>query len=187
MEILLTILATVLLFLGLPIVILVIRDKIRRFRFRESKEVEDARTAFWNGRLTSPQFDEVEAVCDGRVPRSLVQLFADKALVRSSRLKIYPRGLEAQDDFWMIVEFVPMDAQGQAGTVDLTVGNWGKGCCFAADGMGNFYWVPVAEDRKDDAPVYFACHDPWGNTKVADSLTEFLSWPRVQKQQKTRR
>jgi hypothetical protein len=42
--------------------------------------------------------------------------------------------------------------------------------------MGNFYWVPVDEERESDAPVFFACHDPWGNEKAADSLEEFLSW-----------
>jgi hypothetical protein len=43
--------------------------------------------------------------------------------------------------------------------------------------MGNFYWVPVSATRQADAPVFFACHDPWGNEKIAGSLKEFLSWP----------
>jgi hypothetical protein len=53
---------------------------------------------------------------------------------------------------------------------------FGQGCCFATDGCGNFYWVPVNGTPQDDAPVFFACHDPYGNEKVANSLEEFFSW-----------
>jgi hypothetical protein len=63
-------------------------------------------------------------------------------------------------------------------TEDLELLANAKGFCFARDGCGNFYWIPVSETRQPDSPVYFACHDPWGNEKVADSLQEFLTWPR---------
>ena len=58
-------------------------------------------------------------------------------------------------------------------TTDLR--EFGRGCCFAADGCGNFYWTPVSDTPQDDAPVYFACHDSYGNEKVANSLEEFFS------------
>jgi hypothetical protein len=38
------------------------------------------------------------------------------------------------------------------------------------------YWVPVSDEPQIDAPVYFACHDPYGNEKVSNSLEEFLNW-----------
>jgi len=63
-------------------------------------------------------------------------------------------------------------------TCDLELLANAKGFCFAADGCGNFYWVPVSDSRQPDARVFFACHDPWGNEKIADTLEEFLSWPR---------
>jgi hypothetical protein len=183
-DVILTILSLIGLFLVLPILILRVRDKVRDFRFKESKETKDAWNELWNSRLRSPQFDELDTVCGGLVPESLIRLFANKELVQQSNLEIHPHGPESDEDFWSIAWFVPMDREGQKGTFDLSMGLWGIGCCFASDGMGNFFWVPVTEERQPDAPVYFACHDPWGNTKVADSLTVFLSWPRVQKKRK---
>jgi hypothetical protein len=67
-------------------------------------------------------------------------------------------------------------------TCDLVEAGWGKGFNFAADGTGNFYWMP--DNRQMDAPVFFACHDPWGNEKVAESLDEFLSWTRVYRERR---
>src|SRR5579859_3453340 len=61
----------------------------------------------------------------------------------------------------------------------LAVFGCGKGFCFATDGAGNFYWTPLSDTRQHDAPVFFACHDPHGNERVAASLDEFLSWPRT--------
>ena len=74
-------------------------------------------------------------------------------------------------------KFEPLDAEALKGKWYLS--EFGKGLCFAGDGMGNYFWVPVTDARQVDSPVYFVCHDPWGNEKVADSLEEFLSWLRV--------
>jgi hypothetical protein len=84
-----------------------------------------------------------------------------------------------QRESWWIADFVLLHKQDQEWTADL--GEFGKGCCFAGDGMGNFYWVPVHSERKSDTPVFFMCHDPWANEKVAESLEEIFSWPRVTK------
>jgi hypothetical protein len=91
-------------------------------------------------------------------------------------------GKDRGKDSWWIGDFVPLHTQDQMLTTDLT--EFGNGCCFAGDGMGNFYWVPVDEERQSDAPVFFACHDPWGNEKVTDSLGEFRSWPRLPKEKR---
>ena len=74
-------------------------------------------------------------------------------------------------------DFLPRDWEGQQYACDLELLANAKGFCFARDGCGNFYWVPVSDARHPDAPVFFACHVPWGTERIADSLEEFLSWP----------
>ena len=113
----------------------------------------------------------------GLLPRRLVALYAQTDLLLVRNFKICAPGKDPSKESWWIGDFIPMTVEDQKWTCDLA--EFGKGFCFAGDGMGNFYWVPVEAQRRDDAPVYFACHDPWGNEKVCHTLEEFLSWPRV--------
>jgi hypothetical protein len=172
--------------LVIPVLLLWTRDKIKRTRIKKSIETRSLELQQWQQRLLHPKFDEVEAVCGGCVPESLVQMYANKELMLQSRIEVHAQRIDRKTDQWDISGFIPMDAAEQNHTVDLSVGGWGKGCCFAGDGCGNFFWVPVSQERHRDAPVYFACHNPWGNTKVSDTLTEFLSWPRVDASQRIR-
>lgn len=176
-EILATI-GTILLFTVVPaVLILWVRDWIRKRRRRESPPERKSTLKAWCLRMIHPKIDEVERYCGGKIPQRLIAMYSDHDLTFSDDFEICPPGKDPKKDAWWIGDFVPLTVQDQHLTCDLT--EFGPGCCFAGDGMGNFYWVPVELERKSDAAVYFACHDPWGNQKVAESLDDFLSWPRV--------
>lgn len=171
------ILAITALFVLLPVLILWTRDRIRDRIRRETPEKRDARMEAWRWRMRHPNPEEVEAFCGGLLPKRLLDMYADSNLLFRRNFEVCAPGKDPRKNSWWIGDFIPLHKQDQELTTDLT--EFGKGCCFAGDGMGNFYWVPVDSERKDDTPVFFACHDPWGNEKVADRLEEFLSWPRV--------
>jgi hypothetical protein len=168
----------ILIILAPAVLILWLRDKIHNRLTRESPEERSLRMAEWRQRMLHPEVEAVEESCGGKLPQRLIAMYSDHELVFKCNLELCPPGKDPKKDSWWIGDFVPLAVEDQQWTCDLSVFDR-KGCCFAGDGMGNFYWVPVEAERKSDAPVYFACHDPWGNEKVADSLDEFLSWPHV--------
>ncbi len=133
-------------------------------------------------RLLHPQQAEVEAEIGAFLTQRLIAMYADRELVLSKNFDICPPGKDPKKSSEGIDGFLPLDCESQKHTCDLVMLANAKGFCFAGDGCGNFYWVPVSDTRQPDAPVYFACHDPWGNEKIADSLEEFLSWPRFSRE-----
>jgi SMI1 / KNR4 family (SUKH-1) len=167
------------LFVVLPVLILVVRDRIRQRLRRQTPSQRDARLKAWCQRIFHPKADEVEASCGGMLPKRLLAMYVQPDSLLDSNFQVCAPTKDPAKESWWIGDFIPLSAEDQKWTCDLS--EFGKGFCFAGDGMGNFYWVPVDVERRDDAPVYFACHDPWGNEKVCDSLDEFLSWPRVSK------
>jgi len=164
----------VVIFLVLPVVILTIRDKIWYPRKRRTSAESEAARKAWTDRLRQPQFEEVEKICGGLLPERLKSAYQKEECIQSKAVELNVPGKDKEQHFYYLAEFVPLDADGQMHTTDLS--EFGRGCCFAADGMGNFYWVPVSDSRQADAIVYFACHDPYGNEKVANSLDEFFGW-----------
>jgi hypothetical protein len=181
-DIVLAILAICLLFLGLPVLLLWVRDRVRDARRRRTPEQIQADALAYRQRLLSPDRLAVETQMRGFVPERLAALYDDQATVLSTSFEIRPPQLGPKEFGEFIEDFLPLDLESQKFTCDLVEAGWGKGFCFAGDGCGNFYWMPVSDTPQSDAPVFFACHDPWGNEKIADSLDEFLFWPR-----KTRR
>jgi hypothetical protein len=172
--------AATLIIVGPAVVILWLRDKIAGWVRQESPEERDMRLEAWRQRMLQPEVEAVEESCGGKLPQRLIAMYQDHELIFKRDFEICPPGKDAKKDSRWIGDFVPLAVEDQERTCDLSLFDR-KGCCFAGDGMGNFYWVPVEAERNSDAPIYFACHDPWGTEKVADSLDEFLSWPRVTK------
>ena len=178
-ETLFTVLALFALLIVLPVLILWTRDKIHILIRRKTPDQKDAYREARRQRMLHPNVKEVEVLCGGLLPQKLIHLYTDSSdLLLTRDFEVCAPGMDRGKNSWWIGDFVPLHKQDQMLTTDLA--EFGKGCCFAGDGMGNFYWVPVDEERQTDAPVFFACHDPWGNEKVADSLEEFLSWPPYQ-------
>jgi len=175
-DAILAILLLLALFVVLPVSILMFRDKIRAWKRRETPEQRADRITEWRQRKLHPKSEEVEKLCGALLPEKLLEMYADTELILKTDLDVCVPGKNSNEVALCIWEFEPLDAQALKGRWDLS--EFGKGWCFAGDGMGNFFWVPVSDQRLKDGPVYFICHDPWGNEKVADSLDEFLNWLR---------
>lgn len=172
--------AGILLIIVVPaVLILLLRDKIWGLKTRESEADRQQRRAAWRERMMRPEVENVEEFCGGKLPQRLIEMYSDRDFILSHDFEVCAPRKDPERHSWWIGDFEPMTVPDQKLTCDLT--EIGKGFCFAGDGMGNFYWVPVDDEQRKDAPVYFACHDPWGNEKVAESLDEFLSWSRVSK------
>lgn len=169
--------------LALAFFLLIALSGVRRFfhqmRNRQTPEqLQAARDSFRN-RLIHPKAAEVEQGIGGYLPQRLIELYADHPTVLTEEIEIHrPESSNGENSSEWIEAFLPLDLESQKYTVDLVEQGWGKGFCFATDGSGNFYWVPVSDARQSDSPVFFACHDPFGNEQVVPSLDQFLSWPR---------
>lgn len=160
------------------VLILVLRDKVRGVTSRKSDAESQQHRVVWRERMMRPEIEKVEELCGGKLPQRLISMYSHhRDSLLSHNFEVCAPGKDPKENSWWIGDFQPLTVQDQNLTCDLT--EFGKGCCFAGDGMGNFYWVPVDNEPRKDTPVYFACHDPWGNETVAESLEEFLSWPRV--------
>lgn len=163
------------------VLILILRDKIRGVTSTLSDGERQRRRAEWRERMMQPEFGKVEEFCGGKLPQMLLSMYSDHELIFCQNFAICAPGKDPKREAWWIGEFQPLTVHSQSLTCDLS--EFGKGFCFAGDGMGNFYWVPVDHEQRKNAPVYFARHDPWGNQKVAESLEEFLSWPRIREEE----
>jgi len=177
----LTLLPILALLLVLPVCILMLRDRIFRSSPKRTAEQVQAHLQAYRERLLHPQQASVETEMGALLPQSLIALYADRELILNEEFALCPPGKDPKKSRIWIEDFLPLDSEGQQYTFDLKLLANAEGFCFGRDGCGNFYWVPVSDTRQPDAPVFFACHDPWGNEKVADSLEEFLSWPRLHK------
>ena len=155
------------------------RRLLHHLRNRQTpEELQAARDAFLS-RLVHPKAEEVETGVGGLLPQRLLTLYEDHQTILTEELEIRPPSAAEKDPSEWIEAFLPLDLESQKFAIHLPGQGWGKGFCFATDGSGNFYWVPVSETRQPDAPVFFGSHDPYVNERVADSLDEFLSWPRT--------
>ncbi|HKV24991.1 MAG TPA: SMI1/KNR4 family protein [Candidatus Acidoferrum sp.] len=178
---------------ALLIAALGIRRILHQYRHRLTPEQhQEARDAFRN-RLVHPKAAEVEREMGGMLPQRLLTLYDDHQMLLTEEIEIHApakqteeagppkkkkRSKPEENNLWLEA-FLPLDMESQKYTVDLGVYGRDKGFCFATDGAGNFYWMPLRGTRAEDAPVFFACHDPFGNEQVARSLEELLSWPRT--------
>jgi len=159
--------------------VLGVRGFFRQLRERETPEERGAARDAFRNRLIHPNPEQVEQGIGGLLPERLIAFYQDHPTVLMEELEITrPSGDHDNSSEW-IEAFLPLDLESQKFAIDLAKQGWGKGFCFATDGTGNFYWVPVSDARQVDGPVFFASHDPYRNEQVAASLEEFLSWPRT--------
>lgn len=156
-----------------------IRRLLHQFRHRMTPEQHQAARDSFRSRLVHANSVEVEQGIGGFLPQRLLALYDDHKTILTEKLEIHRPGADGEQASEWIEAFLPLDLESQKYTVDLAKYGCGMGFCFATDGAGNFYWVPVNETRQGDAPVFYACHDPFGNEQVASSLEAFLAWPRT--------
>jgi hypothetical protein len=161
------------------------RRLLHQFRNRMTPEQLQAARDSFRSRLVHPRPTEVEQGIGALLPQRLLVLYDDHSAVLAEQVEIRrpapnpENPAEPQNPAEWIEAFLPIDLESQKYAIDLPAQGWGKGFCFATDGEGNFYWIPANETRLSDAPVFFAHTDPVANERVAASLEEFLSWPRI--------
>ncbi|HTQ60481.1 MAG TPA: SMI1/KNR4 family protein [Candidatus Solibacter sp.] len=162
-----------------------VRRLIHQFRNRLTPEQHQAERDSFRNRLVHPHAGQVEQGIGALLPQRLITLYEDHQTILTEQIEIRrpepdPRNLtEPKNPAEWIEAFLPLDLESQKLAINLTAQGWGKGFCFATDGSGNFYWIPAADVRQADAPVFFAHTDPVANEQVAASLDELLTWPRT--------
>jgi hypothetical protein len=160
-------------------VVLSVRRFVRRLRNRQTPEqLQAARDSFRN-RLVHPNAAQVEQALAAFLPERLLTLYKDHPTLLLERIQLHRPQASPKDPAEWIEAFLPLDMESQKYTLNPESHNLGKGFFFATDGASNFYWVPAADTRHPDAPVFFVSHDTQANEQVAASLDEFLSWPRT--------
>jgi hypothetical protein len=145
---------------------------------RTKEELLAAREAF-RSRLQHPNAAQVEQGMAAFLPQRLLTFYDDHHTILAEQIEIRRPNANPEDSAEWIEAFLPLDLESQKYACDPAGQGWGKGFCFATDGSGNFYWVPLSDTRQPDAPVFFASLDPRANEKVAGSFDEFLCWPRT--------
>lgn len=160
------------------VLVMAVRRTLNRDRMPRSKEELIAAREDFRARLQHPKAGEVEQAMGALLPRRLLTLYDDHQVVLSEQIEIRGPDRDPEQTAEWIEAFLPLDLESQKYACDLPARGLGKGFCFATDGAGNFYWMPLTDTRQADAQVFFVSQDPRANEKVADSLEELLSWPR---------
>jgi hypothetical protein len=164
--------------------LLVIATGIRRvfviFRSRPTAEQRKAAREAYLRRLLNPQPDAVERELGKLLPERLLQLYKDKSAIQSAGFQLEKPGKKRWwPKRWPVYCFEPLDPQALN---ELPYEEeLGPGFCFATTGRGCWYWIAATDQRAKDSPVIMLDYDGSGShgAKVADSLDEFLNWPRL--------
>ena len=164
----------------LLVIITGIRRAVESFRSRPTFAQRKAAQEAYLGRLLSPQADAVERELGKLLPERLLQLYEDKTAIQSGGFKLENPGKKRwRPKRWPVYCFEPLDMQALN---ELPYEDeLGAGFCFATTGRGCWYWIAASDQRAKDSPVIFLDYDgsrSHGN-RVADSLDEFLNWPRL--------
>lgn len=166
----------------LLLIVIGVRDLAARFRSRLSQEQLSAAREVFQRRLLNPQPADVERELGRKLPERLLQLYEDKTAIQSCGFKVMkPGGSRWRSKRWPVHCFEPLDTESLHALPYEE--EFGPGFCFAASGSGCWYWIAASDLRAKDSPVIFFDYDGSGahGEKVADTLDEFLSWPRVPK------
>src|SRR5260370_1501792 len=127
-----------------------------------------------------PQRDAVERELGKLLPERLLQLYQDQSAVQAAGFQLEkPGGKRWWPKRWQVYCFEPLDTESQDQLPYEE--ELGPGFCFATTGRGSWYWIAASDQRAKDSPVIFLDYDGGGShgKTVADSLEEFLNWPRV--------
>jgi hypothetical protein len=182
MELIALAIVGVLLYLVLPVAVLVLKDRIadRRSRAdyektRRERPETIAGTPEYSTRFDHPQFEALEKRVAGRLPDSFRVLHGCRDLLREAGFAFVPPNPRGPRDRWHVVQFLPADVQ----MLEEYQSFLGTEFLPFADNDGDVYYLDLAEATAADAPVEIWTHDSDERERIADSLTEFLSWRRV--------
>jgi hypothetical protein len=164
----------------LLVIVKLIRPAIARFRSRPTPDQIKAAYDAYLSRLLNPQGDAVERDLGKFLPERLLQLYDDKLAIQSVGFQVEKPGQKRwRTKRWPVYCFEPLDTEALnelPHDEDL-----GPGFCFATTGRDSWYWIAASDQRAKDSPVRFLDYGGGGShgETVANSLDEFLSWPRV--------
>ena len=157
-----------------------LRRAIAKFRSRPTADQIKARYDAYLHRLLNPQPEPVERELGKLLPERLLRLYEDKLAIQSAGFQLQKPGKKRWwPKRWPVYCFEPLDIEALN---ELPYEeDFGPGFCFATTGRGCWYWVAATDQREKDSPVIFLDYDGSGShgETVADSLEEFLSWPRL--------
>ncbi len=156
-----------------------IRRAIVGFRSRPTPDQIKTTYDAYLRRLLNPQADAVERELGKLLPERLLQLYQDQSAIQSAGFQLEKPGKKRWwPQRWPVYCFEPLDSESLN---ELPYEEeLGPGFCFATTGRGSWYWIAASDQRAKDSPVIFLDYDggsSHGET-VADSLDEFLNWPR---------
>ena len=157
-----------------------IRRAVVRLRSRPDAEQLHAKRETYRGRLLNPQADAIERELGKKLPARLLRLYADRSAIQSGGFLVEKPGQNARKPKnWPVYCFEPLDMEGLEESPYED--ELGPGFCFATTGSGCWYWIAAAEERAEDSPVLFLDYDGGKRhgDQVAESLEEFLNWPRT--------
>ena len=157
-----------------------IRRVIARFRSRPTPDQIKAAYDAYLRRLLNPQPDAVERELGKLLPERLLQLYEDKSAIQSVGFQLEKPGKQrSRTKRWPVYCFEPLDTEALNHVPYKE--ELGPGFCFATTGRGSWYWIAASDQRAKDSPVIFLDYDGGGSQgeTVANSLDEFLNWPRL--------
>lgn len=167
-ESFIAILVLIALMIGLPVLILLIRDRLTR---PSRKQIEEASARFTE-RLKKPDLAALEAHYGHALPASLVALYRDSREIMRGDFWVAETSDAPEEKRWYVAFYVPADAQSTKDTWPGTE----KYFTFADDGCGNGYLI---DPRLADPPVFFHDHETGDLSPVADRLSAVMKWPRI--------
>lgn len=129
-------------------------------------------------RFDHPDFAAIEAHINRPLPGELKALYKDSASLRNQDLIVIPRNSTRLAGTKLNLHFFPADAHAIADLwpfEDLD----DQQIPFATDGSGHVYYVELRMEDETDPPVYVYQYDDGLRYKVAQSVSEFRSWPRI--------
>ena len=155
-------------FIGLPLAILFLRDRLSR---PSRKAIQDYSRKF-EERLANPDFPSLERHFGHPLPAALRALYLDPVERMRDQFEVAPSANAPRGERWPIAFYQPADAESLR---DMWPGTEER-FAFADDGCGNGYLV---DPRQGDPPVFFHDHETGELEPVCDRLSEFMKWPRL--------
>lgn len=152
---------------GLPIAILLIRDRLTR---PSRKRMEEASRQFLE-RLKNPDLAAMEKHFGTSLPQCLKDLYADRAELLRADFLVAPTHDTPADERHYIAYYQPADAQ----AVKDAWNGLERYFTFADEGCGNGYLI---DPKEADPAVHFHDHETGELTRICSRLSEFLRWPK---------
>jgi len=168
-DVVLTVVTILSLLIGLPFLILWIRDRVVTPTRKEMDEYSHR----FKERLRQPNLDAVAKHFGCSLPRALVALYQDQVELMRANFEVAPSAGASKSVRWFIAFYEPADAE----STQLSWPGCEKYFPFANDGCGNDYLV---DPTLDDPPVKFHDHETGEMSHVCNTLSQFLAWPRLE-------